>query len=244
MHYQHPYMLLEILCKKCRTRRPRRDFKRYPKGAWSRVCNQCYISPKEAEIKRHQPMRDKRAALLSQGKMDCTACGKVKPLKEFPSQGRNHICNKCNARTSRVRYRSQTVERRRMERNKCWASMIKDPAVKLRYALRRRMTTALRRAMACKTESSARVMNYIGCSVAELRAYIESQFEPGMTWQNHGVHGWHIDHVFPLCRFDLTNETDKHKAWHYTNLRPLWARKNLSKNARAPALHQPQLLGV
>jgi len=172
--------------------------------------------------------------LLSQGQMGCTKCGKVKPLKDFPEQcrgvGGGHTCYKCIAKSSLNNYYSLTVKQRRAKQHSSWASMTKDPAVKLRYLLRRRMSTALRQAMLAKTESSANVVNYIGCSVAELRTHLESQFKPGMTWANHSVHGWHIDHIIPIVSYDLTDEEELKKAWHYTNLQPLWAKDNLRKH--------------
>ena len=72
----------------------------------------------------------------------------------------------------------------------------------------------------------------LGCTVEELKAHIESQFKDGMTWSNHGVDGWHIDHIVPLASFDLTNRDQFLKAVNYTNLQPLWAFDNLSKGAR------------
>jgi hypothetical protein len=50
-----------------------------------------------------------------------------------------------------------------------------------------------------------------------------------MTWQNHGTHGWHIDHKKPLSLFDLSNEEQLRAACNYTNLQPLWAHDNLVK---------------
>jgi hypothetical protein len=178
--------------------------------------------------------------------MDCTRCGKIKPLKDFPMQcrgvGGGHICHECNAKNATRHYKSLTVEQRRVERRATWATMIKDPAVKLRYMLRKRMTTAFRQAMIAKAGSSARVLDYIGCSIVDLRAYLESQFKPGMNWKNNSVHGWHVDHVMPLSGYDLTSESDLKKAWHYTNLRPLWAKENLRKRDKKPIQHQPLLM--
>jgi 5-methylcytosine-specific restriction endonuclease McrA len=47
---------------------------------------------------------------------------------------------------------------------------------------------------------------------------------------NYGVHGWHIDHIIPLDYFDITDSEQQKRAWHYTNLWPLWARDNILKS--------------
>lgn len=72
----------------------------------------------------------------------------------------------------------------------------------------------------------------VGCSMRTLREHIEKQFLPGMTWDNHGLFGWHIDHKRPLASFDLTDPKQVAKASHFTNLQPLWAADNLSKGSR------------
>lgn len=69
--------------------------------------------------------------------------------------------------------------------------------------------------------------DYIGCTVDELKHYLETKFQPGMTWENHGLKGWHIDHIIPLSI--ATSIEDIYKLSHYTNLQPLWAADNLSK---------------
>jgi hypothetical protein len=70
----------------------------------------------------------------------------------------------------------------------------------------------------------------LGCSIDELKKHLESKFLPGMTWKNHTVDGWHIDHIRPLDSFDLSNFEEFKKACHYTNLQPLWAKDNWYKN--------------
>ena len=69
----------------------------------------------------------------------------------------------------------------------------------------------------------------LGCSVEELKSYIESKFQPGMSWDNWNKDGWHIDHIKPLASFDLTDRNQLLEACHYTNLQPLWATDNIIK---------------
>jgi hypothetical protein len=71
----------------------------------------------------------------------------------------------------------------------------------------------------------------LGCTVYELKTYLTKKFTKGMTWENRGLFGWHIDHIKPCASFDLTKESEQKKCFHYTNLQPLWWWKNLSKSA-------------
>lgn len=43
------------------------------------------------------------------------------------------------------------------------------------------------------------------------------------------MNGWHIDHIKPLCSFDLKDKVQFKEACHYSNLQPLWAKDNLNK---------------
>ena len=72
------------------------------------------------------------------------------------------------------------------------------------------------------------VLDLLGCSVDELKVYLATKFADGMSWSNHGE--WHIDHIKPCSKFDLTKLSEQKKCFHYTNLQPLWAKENLSKN--------------
>jgi hypothetical protein len=74
----------------------------------------------------------------------------------------------------------------------------------------------------------------LGCSLEFLKQYIESKFQEGMTWENYGRTGWHIDHIVPLTNFDLTDREQFLKASHYTNLQPLWALDNILKYNKFP----------
>lgn len=69
----------------------------------------------------------------------------------------------------------------------------------------------------------------LGCSGEDFLKHIEKQFQDGMTWDNYGQKGWHIDHIKPLCSFNLLEPDEVRKATHFTNLRPLWAKANIAK---------------
>ena len=79
---------------------------------------------------------------------------------------------------------------------------------------------------------SAKTEKLLGVTMKELKVYLEKQFTEGMTWENYGFYGWHCDHVRPLASFDLTQPEEQKKAFHYTNLQPLWAKDNLHKHAK------------
>jgi hypothetical protein len=80
-------------------------------------------------------------------------------------------------------------------------------------------------------------MELIGCSPNELRAWLEAQFQEGMTWDNYGKSGmgletWQVDHSRPLATFDLSDPEQQRIAFHYTNLQPLWWWDNARKSKK------------
>jgi hypothetical protein len=70
----------------------------------------------------------------------------------------------------------------------------------------------------------------LDCTTKTFRVHIESKFQEGMSWSNYGGnHGWVLDHVKPLCRFDFSKEEEIKKGSHYTNVQPLWNHQNNAK---------------
>lgn len=80
-----------------------------------------------------------------------------------------------------------------------------------------------------KNGKKEHIVWYLGCTWEEFKKHLESQFQEGMTWENRGIHGWHIDHIKPVNTFDLTDEKQLKECWNYKNLRPLWAKDNLTR---------------
>jgi len=101
------------------------------------------------------------------------------------------------------------------------------PVNRIKNNLRRR----LHHAVACAVKH-APTFALIGCTPDQLKAHLEAAFLPGMTWENYGKGGWHIDHVVPCAAFDMTKESEQKKCFHYSNLKPLWGRDNMSKGKK------------
>jgi hypothetical protein len=99
------------------------------------------------------------------------------------------------------------------------------PKNKILKTLRRRLKKALD-----SNQKSGNFIENLGCSINELKIYLESKFQDNMSWDNYGLYGWHIDHIRPLASFDLSDKKQILEACHYTNLQPLWAKDNLSKS--------------
>ena len=99
----------------------------------------------------------------------------------------------------------------------------------LNYRLSKNLRRRVLLALQGKTKSD-RTFNLIGCTIPELKIYLEKQFTEGMNWNNYGE--WHIDHIKPCEKFDLEVPENQKLCFHYTNLRPLWASDNMSKGCK------------
>jgi hypothetical protein len=104
-----------------------------------------------------------------------------------------------------------------------------DTEFKIYSLLRTRIWDALTK---CRGIKSIKSIELLGCSIEHCRKHLESQFKEGMSWDNHGLKGWHIDHIKPCASFDLTDIEEQKKCFNYSNLQPLWAIDNLKKGDR------------
>lgn len=148
-----------------------------------------------------------------------SACGEcLKSTYRSPEEKiriKNYLKKYCELNRSKIRIWRRGYSKKRLAT---------DVKFKLGVLLRIRLNDVLKHRK--KVGSSVRDM---GCTLVELKLYLEKQFKEGMTWDNWGRTGWHIDHIKPLISFDLTNREELLKACHYINLQPLWAKDNFSK---------------
>lgn len=118
----------------------------------------------------------------------------------------------------RKKYRHKRNEN---ERNK----YKNDVLHRLKTNMRNRLKLFLKSKQIYKTNTTFKI---VGGSPEIIKEYIEKQFTDGMTWDNYGFYGWHIDHIIPLS--SANTEEEVYKLCHYTNLQPLWSKDNLTKS--------------
>lgn len=75
-------------------------------------------------------------------------------------------------------------------------------------------------------------LELLGCTALEWKIHLQSQFEPGMCWENYGYgrDKWNVDHIIPLSTLNLSNPLQYAKAFHFTNTAPLWQPLNQKKS--------------
>lgn len=97
------------------------------------------------------------------------------------------------------------------------------------YRLRCRLRWFLRMGIRGHIKA-APALELLGCSIEDFRIYLESKFESGMSWENYGKNGWHIDHIMPCAIFDLSKPEHQKRCFHFSNMQPMWAADNLRKS--------------
>jgi hypothetical protein len=130
---------------------------------------------------------------------------------------------KINKRARDLKFTNPEEHKARLKRRRDRKSSL----TKMAEASRVRMRLALDRIGTSKIHRSCW---YVGCSWEALAAHLEAQFSEGMSWDNHGLEGWHIDHIIPLA--SAKTYEGLIPLLHYTNLQPLWAKENLKKGDR------------
>jgi len=81
----------------------------------------------------------------------------------------------------------------------------------------------------------------VGYTACQLKQHLEKQFKEGMTWENYGFYGWHIDHIIPISVFNFSSpdDIDFKRCWALSNLQPLWAKDNIKKHNNLNSSFQP-----
>lgn len=128
-------------------------------------------------------------------------------------------------------WRAKNVEKVRAIAKRSANKRSQDPQKRLDAAIR----VGICRGLTKGTKNGARSFELLGYTKEQLRAHLETQFKPGMNWDNYGK--WHIDHRRPLSLFVYQSPYEQQfkEAWSLDNLQPLWATENQRKGNRTSA---------
>ena len=216
------------------------QIKELVKGAkWCKDCKNEYERNRRSKNKEKINKKDRKRYQVKKKnvkeividkkiKKKCTKCKESKTLDQFHlAKNKGTIraaCKECSKKARRLYYQKHKKEIIRQTTEYQNNRRKTDPGFKMKRNLRSRLYSALKSQNARK---SNRTLKLTGCTVPFLMGYIESKFKEGMTWENYGT--WHMDHIYPCSKFDLTKEEEQRKCFHYTNLQPLWASENISK---------------
>jgi hypothetical protein len=99
-----------------------------------------------------------------------------------------------------------------------------DRQFALACGLRERLANALR-----GNFKSGSAVRDLGMTIPEFEAYVETMFLPEMTWDNWTDDGWHLDHIYPLAKADLTDRVQFLAVANWQNYQPMWAADNIAK---------------
>ncbi len=112
---------------------------------------------------------------------------------------------------------NKTSDRKREIRRKSYRKR------KYQYVWREILRKTVSQLKLNKTQTTRESLGY---TYDDLKLNMESKFEAGMSWDNHG--DWHVDHIIPISLFKegtspmIVNKLD--------NLRPMWGIDNIKKS--------------
>ena len=246
-------------CSRCRSVQLLEEFfEKNPRGEWMKTCNRCrarnravmkkysasskgkakkkeYNSRPEVEAKRraYDTRPDVMARKREYNKI-YDALPEVKAKKkEYDARPEIVAKKKAHAMIPEVKERRKVWQRKYVARPEQVAKRneyrrnlrASNPTYRLKQNLRCRVYDAFKNGT-----KSAPTMELVGCTTEELKAHLEAQFTEGMTWENYGIDGWHIDHIRPCASFNLLDPEEQRICFRWSNLQPLWGVDNMSKN--------------
>src|ERR1035437_1396904 len=178
-----------------------------------KICSKCKIEKSVEEFHKNK-------AVLCGYTSSCKKC-----QKEYDKQ--RYDANKEQENTRCREYKRKNKDKVKIVAVRYWKNRYEtDINFRLAHLLRTRIGKVI-----IRNQKVGSAVKDLGCSMPELKEHLEKQWQPGMTWDNWGrgkeKETWHIDHIKPLTRFDLTDRQQFLEACHYTNLQPLWAEDNI-----------------
>ncbi len=159
-----------------------------------KICKECKIPQELEEFSKHKGFKD---GLNSR----CKECIK-NYHKEYFSQENNKNKKQQYQIDYNVLNKDKNYQYQKERKKRLYKS---NPLFKLEISLRSRIYKAIIKGKGIKNEKT---LNLIGCEPNEVKLYLENQFLPPFTWENHGEI-WEIDHIKSCASFNLLDENQR-----------------------------------
>jgi len=217
----------------------RREYKKHRERylSYSKKYNKQYYQEHSDEILERTSLYRKKYPEVSR---ESTRRWRMKnPEKAIKKSRQYYWANPGKGREATANWRKSNPEKVKEQKKRAYERHKADPKFKLTAFMRKGIWKSLK---GNKVQSWKDLVRY---STDDLKAHIEKQFQPGMTWKNYGE--WHIDHEIPVSAFNFSKpeHMDFKKCWALKNLQPLWAKDNCSKQDKLIKPFQPALaMGV
>jgi hypothetical protein len=191
-----------------------------------RAANKEKVKESTREYRKRNPDKvaewAKRRIKYFQEYRKATKQHRVKYLNEWREANRKHVNKQAQRYRKKDGYREKHLEYKRG-----YYIRKKD---NIEFRILRRLRDRVWKAMR-RRPKHGRTIATLGCSMEDFLIYLESKFEPGMSLENYGK-VWHIDHIMPCAIFDLAKPEHQKRCFHFSNLQPMFAHKNLKKHAK------------
>ena len=175
------------------------------------ICKECNNNKRKEKYKTDEEHRIKIIEQVTTFKHNKVI--EKQKLKETEIGIGNIKCNYCNE--------IKLNERFRHNRLKCKDCEREEPISKIIRNVRSRILSAIK-------NKSKHTISYLGCNCSDYLKWLLKN-ENSYTFENYGKE-WHIDHVIPISKFDITNEEEQLLAFNWRNTMPLSVEENLKKN--------------
>lgn len=222
-----------------------------PKSSLNKYCSKECRKERDSEYYKKARMANK---FNNKKIKECKFC-----KKSFVQKGNESLCSdECRVKSKKEykkRYRVENIEKEKeyyrknikktkaahkkyYEKNKSkireyyrekYKQNMLNPEFKIKKLISNRIRIEL------KNKKNFKTFELLGYNAEDLRLHLELQFKKGMSWDNYGIHGWHIDHIKPVSAFKFIKEDGSKnleeitECWSLNNLQPLWAEENQEK---------------
>jgi hypothetical protein len=210
------FILNRNICKECSNKRSKEHYNECKKNAdlYERECSLCNVTKtcssfitrrtvcKECNNKnrreRYETDEEHRLKVINQVIVfkKNKSSEKKKAKLEVLGEG-NKKCNYCHAIKPNERFRYNRLKCKECERD--------EPLIKFKRTIRSRIYVAL-------NSKTKHTIEYLGCTCKEYLQWMLHGSD--YTLENRGKE-WHIDHVIPLCHFNMEDEEEQMIAFNW-----------------------------